>query len=304
MEAQLEELSTRLNKARDSEDDTELPERQPNGHTYYSETQALPVKSVHGHHIHTAQSSTMFEEEKIDYSVNDSNVIKSDIYIGWKKKAERMQQLLDLEQEHNKELQVKIKEYETMAEAYRSLQADNSAWKEKVQTMTDTMTKFDKSHENRAVRRESIAALHHTIAKGVVYAEAEHEKIVSGYERQIRNLTADLNYITDGYEKYKAEMDEKIQNVEDSIRKEEAQRLQNKLEEQQREYDKFLVQGENERESLRQQLNQIQDQMKKGDELENENFKLTEELDQMRRNKQACMIAAAESINEYRYACI
>ena len=306
MEEEVRDLTLKLNKARDSEDET-LPERQPNGHTYFSVD-----KGAHS----VQQSDNPFEEEKIDYSVNDSNIVKSDIYLGWKRKADRLQEqlseaksrvenveeMIQTSEQANEELRMKIREYETMADAYRTLQADNSKWKERVQTMTDQMNAFEVSHSDpsKSVRRESIAQLHSTMARGMVYAEAEHEKIVSGLEKQISNLQHDCNYITNEYEKFKNESDMRLEHA---IQQKDSE-FQRVFDDQKSRYEQELQGEQSKLSQMQQQMSTIMDQLQVSRELEQENMKLTEEIDHLTKNKQACMNAAAEGMNELRYVYI
>jgi len=143
------------------------------------------------------QSEDQFEEERLEFTRNDSNITKDKHYVAWKNKALTAREEALAAKEEIGQLQQQRRE--TVAEVHSlkakvvelesSSTSKISAYESQMENAKNQINKFKKKHEeSERIRRDSISTLHENLFSKLLEAEAEHEEMVGDYKQRIQDL--------------------------------------------------------------------------------------------------------------------
>ena len=140
------------------------------------------------------QNESEFSEEKMEFYENDSNITKSQAYIGWKRKAlESKEKIVALEKERKQSTEVLNSEIDKLKQTVQELQASKKTEKTEheshIKMYQNEIDKFQAKHiEQERIRKNSVAELHDSLFARLLEAEADYEDKANELKEQIEKL--------------------------------------------------------------------------------------------------------------------
>ncbi|ETO26750.1 viral A-type inclusion protein [Reticulomyxa filosa] len=135
-------------------------------------------------------------EERLEFYKNEENLTKNELYIGWKKKAEMYKEELQKQKiqmrERDNSILTLIK-WKEEAERLYHLEEENGQYKEQVNKLNTQLTDFQKSHEGKKVRAQSIYQLHNDVSNTLEQSKLHHEAIIEKYREDVKQSNTALS---------------------------------------------------------------------------------------------------------------
>merc|ERR1712087_353105 len=172
-------------KSRMSEDDEE-EEEEETVPTLIEDSQTKPLSE-----FNALQSENEFAEERMEFYQNDSNITKSQAYIGWKTKALESKEKIDrLERERKQSTEVMNEKIGKLKQTVEELEASKKTQvtehESHVEQYKNEISKFRKKHqESERIRKKSVSDLHDNLFAKLLKAEADHEENTADLKQQI-----------------------------------------------------------------------------------------------------------------------
>jgi len=132
--------------------------------------------------------------------------------VGKKKKAEAYKEELQRQKTQIREREnsiMSLMKWKEEAERLHHIEEENNQYKDQLDKLNDQLAQFQKSHEGKRVRAQSIYQLHNDMSNTLEQTKLQHESIIEKYKEDIKSLHMRLSEFqskTDGLEKEKNEL--------------------------------------------------------------------------------------------------
>ncbi|ETO18305.1 viral A-type inclusion protein [Reticulomyxa filosa] len=158
------------------------------------------------------RNENTWAEERMEFYKNEENLMKNELYIGWKKKAKAYKEELQKQKIQIRERENSIMsliKWKEEAERLHSIEEENNQYKAQLDDLNRQLSQFQRSHEGKKVRAQSIYELHDNVSNTLEQSKMQHEAIVEKYKEDVRNLHARISQFqdrTDALEKEKHDL--------------------------------------------------------------------------------------------------
>ncbi|ETO10463.1 hypothetical protein RFI_26916 [Reticulomyxa filosa] len=142
------------------------------------------------------RDESTWTEERMEFYKNEENLMKNELYLGWKKKAEAYKEELQRQKTQMRERENSILhliKWKEEAERLHHLEEENNQYKEQLDKLNEQLSQFQKSHEGRKMRAQSIYQLHSDVSNTLEQSKIHHEAIIEKYKEDIQALHTKLS---------------------------------------------------------------------------------------------------------------
>eukprot|EP01084_Bolivina_argentea_P023786 44430_1 len=139
-----------------------------------------------------------FEEERLEFYQNDTNIVKNQTYVGWKMKADKYKKEVEISENKRKQSVATMERYKKQVQQLQNAQSNDTEYETQIDGLKFEISKFKKKHqESEKIRKDSISTLHDNLFAKLLEAEAEHEEMVADYNKRIAKLQKSNKMIQD-----------------------------------------------------------------------------------------------------------
>merc|ERR1719216_364451 len=156
-----------------------------------------PQEAAESNNDRGLQSDDQWEEERMEFTTNDSNITKDRHYVAWKEKAKAAKQEAEAVKEENSALKRErtktVEHVHSLKKKVEELESvkntEITAYESQIENAKLQIDKFKRKHEeSERIRKDSISTLHENLFSKLLEAEAEHEEMVGDYKKSIEDL--------------------------------------------------------------------------------------------------------------------